>query len=208
MVNVSTVTALWTGFTGAPGYSKFHFAELSGASACNAAGAAVRAFFFADVGHLMTNWQIQIQGIVQSFDVGTGDLVGEQVMTTVPAAVVGTVPNTNIYAGGSGYVVNWTTGGVHAGRKIRGRTFFVPIMSTAFSNDGTIISSLITAMQSAGQALIADAATELVVWSKFWDKKQGDPPLDVPPKQVGGSITTVNGCIIPDRAAQLRTRRS
>lgn len=208
MVNVSTVTAVWTGFTGAPGYSKFHFAELSGASAANAAGAAVRAFFFADAGHLMVGWQIAIQAIVQTFDVATGELQGEQAMTTVPANVAGSVPNTNVYAGGAGYVVNWTTGGVSNGRKIRGRTFFVPIMSTAFSNDGTIISSLITSMQTAGNALIADASTELVVWSKYWDKKPGDPPIGVPPKQIGGAITTVNGCVIPDRAAQLRTRRS
>src|SRR5213076_3371066 len=102
MVNVSTVTAIWGGFTGAPGYSKFRFAELSGATALNAAGAAVRTFFAADAGHLMVGWTIQVQGIVQTHDVGTGDLVGESSMTTVPGVVSGTVPNTNVYAGGAG----------------------------------------------------------------------------------------------------------
>jgi len=208
MTTVSTVTAIWGGFTGAPGYSKFRFAELSGATALNAAGAAVRAFFQSDIGHLMVGWTIQVQGIVQHHDMATGDLLAESSMTTVPAVCSGSVPNTNVYAGGSGYVVNWTTGATHAGRKVRGRTFMVPIMSSAFSNDGTIISSLVTTMQAAGNALVADASTELVVWSKFWDKKPGEAPAGVPPKQVGGGLFPVNGCIIPDRAAQLRTRRS
>jgi hypothetical protein len=205
---VSTVTAIWNGFTGAPGYSKFRFAELAGASALNAAGAAVRAFFQADIGHLLTGWSIQVQGIVQHHDVATGNLMGEAVMTTVPAASNGAVANTTVWAGGTGYVVNWTTGAVINGKKVRGRTFMVPITSTAFSNDGTVISSLITTMQSAGQALIADASTELVVWSKLWDKKPGEAPAGVPPKQIGGALASVNGCLIPDRAAQLRTRRS
>jgi hypothetical protein len=46
-----------------------------------------------------------------------------------------------------------------------------------------------------------DTATELSVWSRFWDDSK-------PPKQTGGSLTPVTGVLVPDRAAQLRTRRS
>lgn len=201
MANVSTVTVVWQGFTGAPGYSHFRFAELLDAAACNAAGAAVRAFFLAQVAAWQTGWTFGVQPTVQQFDIGTGKLTGERAMTTTPGVVTGTALNTVTYEGGSGYVINWLTGAVQNGHKIRGRTFMVPAVSTCFSADGTISSTTQTAAQNAGTALINDASTELVVWSRIWNTAK-------PPQQVAGSTATINGILVPDRAAQLRTRRS
>lgn len=209
MANVSTVTAVWNGFTGAPGYSLFRFDELSTAALCNAAGAAVRAFFQPLATAYWANaWSVGVQSIVQHHDIATGDLVGESTMTTTPTVLVGGGGAATAFAGGSGAVAQWTTGLVHAGRKIRGRTFLVPLLSTAFSPDGTISAALQTAVQNAGAALIADATTAFGVYSRFMDKKAGDPPLGVPPVQVGGAFAAANGCTCPDRSAQLRSRRS
>jgi hypothetical protein len=201
MTNVSTVTVIWQGFTGAPGYSHFRFSELVDAAACNAAGAAVRAFFLAQQAVWQTTWSFQVQPAVQQNDMATGKLTSERAMTTTPAVVNGTANITSVYEGGSGYVINWLTNAVHNGHKVRGRTFMVPVTGQSFSNDGTISSATATAAQTAAAALMNDTATELVVWQRFWDDSK-------PPKQVGGGLAPVTGVLVPDRAAQLRTRRS
>jgi hypothetical protein len=211
MVNISTVTAIWSGFTGSPGYTLFRFAELDTGAKLNAAGAAMRTFLSTIATSMASGagaWTIQVQGLVQHHEIGTGDLVGESTMGTVPSVITGSGTAGSAYAGGSGAVVHWTTGATHGGRKIRGRTFLVPLLLTAFSADGTITTTLINSLTTAGGVLIADANADFGVYSRYWDKKPGDPPLDVPPKQVGGSFTTATGIFVPDRAAQLRTRRS
>lgn len=211
MVNISTVTAITQGYVGSPGYSTFRFAELDTGAKLNAAGAAVRAFLLAWAAYWTGPtgaWSGVVQTIVQHHDIATGDLQGESTMGTAPATVGGSGGTTTNYAGGSGAVVHWTTGATHNGRKIRGRTFLVPCLSNAFSVDGTVSSAFVTAISNAGNALIADATTEFGIYSRFWDKQPGDAPVGVPPKQVGGSFTPVNGCTVPDRSAQLRTRRT
>jgi len=200
MPTVSTVTAVWNGFTGAPGYSRFNFFELADGATVNAAGAAVRAFFDAQKLYLANGWNITVQTAVQHKDVATGALTGETTMTSAPAVVVGTGGLSVPYAGGSGYVVNWTTGAFWNGRKVRGRCYMVPAISP-YSADGTISSAVVSAATGAGTALINDPTTALAIWAKkFADGGHTD--------QVAGGLFAVTGCTTPDRAAQLRSRRS
>src|SRR4051794_17705287 len=139
MATVSTVTAVWSGFTGAPGYSRFNFQELPNASAVQAAVNAVRALMVTAAPALLTTHSIVVQTLVQHHDLATGDLTGESTAASQPATIVGTVTSTTPYAGGSGFVVNWVTGQFWNGRKVRGRTFIVPAIGV-YSNDGTITS--------------------------------------------------------------------
>jgi hypothetical protein len=134
--------------------------------------------------------------------------VSESSMTTTPTAVSGTQATSVIYAGGTGGVVNWLTGAVVNGRKVRGRTFLVPLMSNGFSNDGTLTSGCVSTLTAAGNAALGTTGCNMTVWSKIWDKKPTSPPAAVPPKQIGGSLARVTSVLVPDRAAQLRSRRS
>jgi hypothetical protein len=91
--------------------------------------------------------------------------------------------------------VYWLTGVIHGGTKIKGRTYLVPLTSSAFFTDGTLASTARTAIANAAQALVTSAF-----------------PLAISSyKVIGGveSYTTaqVNGSSVPDRAAQLRSRR-
>jgi hypothetical protein len=200
MATVSTVTAIWNGFQGAPGYSRFRFFELADVTQCNAAGAAVRAYFEAVKTFLVNASTVQVQSTVQHHDLAIGELTGETAMSTVPASTIGTASASANYAGGAGYVINWVTGGIWNGRKVRGRTFMVPGVNCYFT-DGTITSAAQTLIQNAGLALVADPTTTLGVWAKkFNDEK--------PKKQVAGALFGVTGVIVPDRSAQLRTRRT
>ena len=194
------MTAKWAGFTGAPGYSRFNFFELADVASCNAAGAAIRAFFLAFAAYQLNTWTISVDPVVQHRDIGTGDLTGETSMSSVPAAAQGTQLPATIYAGGTGGVADWVTGQFWNGRKVRGRTFLVPVVG-GFSNDGTVSTTFVNNMVAAGNALVADATTTLGVWAKKFDGAD-------PPQQTAGALFSVTGCVVPDRAAQLRSRRS
>lgn len=200
MATVSTVTAVWAGFTGAPGYSRFNFAELANASAVQAAVNAVRTLMANAAASLLTTQKITVQTLVQHHDLATGDLTGETTAGSSPADVVGILASSTAFAGGSGLVVNWVTGQFWNGRKVRGRTFIVPAVSV-YSNDGTITSTAQTNWQTAGATFAATSGITPVVWAKKFDDAK-------PPNQVAGAAFTVTGATVPDRAAQLRTRRS
>lgn len=200
MATVSTVTAVWQGFTGAPGYSRFNFLELANPSAVQAAVNAVRSLLFVHGQSMLNTWSIGVQSLVQHHDLATGVLTGESTAGTPAAGINGSLAATTVYAGGSGLVVNWITGQFWNGRKVRGRTFIVPAVNV-YSSDGTITSGVQSNWQSAGNTFAATSGITPVVWAKKFDDSN-------PPKQLAGAAFTITGTLVPDRAAQLRTRRT
>jgi hypothetical protein len=199
MAEVSRVTAIWTGFPGAPGYSKFSFLPLADDAARNAAGAAVRSFFFAIQSDLPNGTTITVQPVVDNLDTVTGALLSTATMSSSPAAVVSSASATG-YAGGSGYCLTWLTASVFNGRRVKGRTFLVPAAGV-FGTDGTLTSTIPTAAKAAGDALIAAVGCDLAVWNRSWDDA-------TPPNPTGGVVVAATGCIVRDAASQLRSRRS
>ena len=67
-------------------------------------------------------------------------------------------------AGGVGACVTWLTGGIINGRRLRGRTFLVPLSSTAYEGDGTLTTTAQTALQGFAEDLIASGP--LAVWHR------------------------------------------
>lgn len=200
MATVSTVTAVWQGFTGAPGYTRFNFAELANPSAVQTACNAVRTLLSTLTVSMLNTWSITVQSLVQHHDLATGDLTGEASAGTPPTAINGSLVPTTVYAGGSGLVVNWITGQFWNGRKVRGRTFLVPAVSV-YSSDGTITPTVVSNWQAAGNVFAATSGVTPVVWAKKFNDAD-------PPQQLAGGAFAITGAIVPDRAAQLRTRRS
>lgn len=199
MPSVYRVGATWNGFQGSPGYTRFSWQELSSDTNRNAAGAAIRQFFFAQAAHFLTTWTITIDAEIQEFDMGTGQLIGAAAMPTVPSPVAGT-HSTAAYAGGSGYSVGWRTGEIFNGRRVQGRSFIVPAVDVYESN-GTMTSTAIATATAAGNALIASGINGFSIWAKLMTK-------DSPPVQIGGALYAVSSCIVKDQASQLRTRRT
>jgi hypothetical protein len=200
MPTVYRTTALWTGFQGAPGYTKFSWDDLATDAARNAAGAAMRSFFFSISQHWASSWNIAVQPTVQGFDTATGTLLSEASMTTVPAVVFGSAIAAP-YAGGSGVAISWKTSSIFNGRRVQGRTFLVPIIG-AFETDGTLVSSTITEITTAGNALIAGSSPKFSIWAHSWDNTK-DPPV-----MTGGDKFAVTSCVVKDMASQLRSRRT
>jgi hypothetical protein len=199
MPSVYRVTAVWSGFQGAPGYSKFSFQDLTTDAARNAAGAAIRTLFDATKAYMQSGWTVNVQPNVQEYDIGNSELVGEGSMTTTPAVVTGTATGT-VYAGGSGYVITWRTSTIFNGHRCVGRTFMVPAVN-CFGTDGTIDGGALTTIQAAGSALVANPTVRLSVWSKQFNK--ADPPV-----QIAGANSAVTSCVVKDMASGLRSRRT
>jgi hypothetical protein len=189
-VPVTKLQAIWTGFTGAPGYSNFYFnGELTGAQ-CNTAAAAVRKLFADVVGTLPNIVKINVKPTATVHDTG-GALTNTVAITTPGTEVTGS--GGTAYAGGVGYVVHWLTGVYLNGRQLRGKTYFVPAVGAVMSSDGTMAPSFVTQVQTAANAYVATAGVVPVVWSN-------------PPGPTGTSYS-MNGATVQDRSAVMRSRR-
>lgn len=209
MVSVFKVRATWSGFTGAPGYSNFHYSDLTTDTLRNSAGANVRAFFSALASYFMSTWTIQVGGEVTEYDMTTGDLIGSYTMSTIPTALPGTAAP-GAFANGAGFSVQWNTNLIHTGRRLRGRTYIVPAMG-CFDTDGTLSSGVSAAVQAAANVLITPSSPEFVVWKRIWTKPTQDMTLAeakaFKQEQIGGATAPVTSHTLRDMASQLRTRK-
>lgn len=203
MPAILRVKARWSGFNGGPGYSVLHFRDFgtgdgggSDPAAADAAAAVARcATFFGSVAQICPPVvTITIEPDVDLIDSANGQLI-ESFSVTAPAGAVGQA--TGSYSAASGAVVNWRTGGIRNGRRIRGRTFLVPLASSQYGSDGQLIPAALTRLRGAADALrITTSSPDLVVFAR--------------PSTAGGTdgtLSVVTGSNVPPLAAILRSRR-
>ena len=188
------VTVGWSGGKIGTGFTNLFFTE--GISTAQLANDAVRAFFTTALG---TSGQQLPSGITLTFptsidvlEPATGILV-TTVGVTTPGTVVGSDPG--VYAAPAGACVTWRTAGVVAGRRVRGRTFLVPLGASALQADGTPSALFMSDLNTAAAGLIA-AAPELVVWHRPSSLAAGD-----------GAPYPVLGFMANDKIAMLTSRR-
>lgn len=186
MSNIAKIPVSWTGGPGGPGVSVFY----SDAAATIPTGAL--GTFFNAVKTLIPSpitWTIPNTGDI--VDSSTGTLVGSWTQGT--STVVSASGSGSSYAAGSGAVVRWNTGGIVNGRRVRGRTFFVPVVGAIYSS-GRILGTQVAVFQAAANALVASSGPDLRIWHR-------------PTAHVGGSAHAVTAAFVPDLAAVLRSRR-
>lgn len=187
------VTANWSGFPGAPGYSNFFFAGGGGLisdaqQVADRTAAALLELQFS----LPADVTITVVPEVAIIDSDTG-VLSEYIDITPPEPFSGNQGGS--YSGPTGAVVNWTTQDVRFGRRIRGRTFIVPLSNTSYDDDGTLDSDTLSNLQSFANTLVGgDFDSEFGVWSR-------------PRNGSGGVFASATGFRVPDMAAVLRSRR-
>jgi hypothetical protein len=189
----SQITARYNGFTGAPGWIRMKFLGSLNASDANTAAANFRTFLNSVASNMPTGSSISFDSAVAIYD-DDGTQTGEVTLGSVPVVING--GSAAAYAGGSGAVVNWVTNAFHLGRKVRGRTFLVPLTSAAFQADGTLAATFQTTLQAAATAFATSSPTPVILSQK--------------PSGSGGVsslVTVVTGGTVPDRSAILRSRR-
>lgn len=190
---IHRVTARWSGFTGAPGYSAFHFSAGGGIiSDAQSSANRVMAAFQAVRSMLPDGVAVQVQPEVEVIDESTGVLEGYEdidVDTYSPGSGSGG------YSAASGAVINWRTDNVRNGRRILGRTFIVPLAGEAYQDDGTLNGAAITALNGFADELVGfDIDSRFGVWAR-------------PINGAGGQMADATSFRIPDMAAVLRSRR-
>lgn len=187
------VTARWTGFTGAPGYSNFHFQGSTPTAGPDGERSLVHQFFTAAATNLTAGTRIQVMPEVQVFDEASGAMTGIVVDSTELELVAGT--SSGNYVGPAGAVINWNTSAVVNGRRLRGRTFLVPLTGSRFDMDGTLTSTAVTSLNNAAAILSgAGFGSGFGIWSR-------------PVGGGSGAFGEVTSHSIPDMAAVLRSRR-
>lgn len=200
MASIIRVKARWSGFNGGPGYTVLHFRDFSSGEPTNAdatgAAARTRTFFDAFKAYLPLVVSVTVESAVDVIEETTGELVGSLSADT-QAPVVGTSQPTQPFSAAVGAVLTWRTNGIRNGRRIRGRSFLVPLSSQAFGANGGLTSGTVTALSTAASALIDGA---------------GSPDLGVYARPTGPGATdgiwyAATAYSVPNAGAVLRSRR-
>lgn len=140
---------------------------------------------------LPTGCSIQGEAIVDNLEVTDGTLTSA-VPVTAPAVIAGNA--TGSYSAPSGAVITWLTGLVHQGRRVRGRTFLVPIANQQLDTNGTLGSAFLTNLRTAAATYIAGAVNP-AIWAR------------PDPGTTNGAAFSVAAASVADKVAVLTSRR-
>lgn len=192
-MSINRVRSVWFGATGLPGISTFYLT-----SAPSSADLTHMVAFWTAIGAFLpdaVDIQVDQQGDV--IDEATGGLTGAWTVATTPAVAHGT--GLGAYAANAGVCLNWITGAVVHGRRLKGRTFIVPASPACFTSAGTP-ATVTNQIATAAAQLITDLGGSMVVWSR--------------PQAAGaaggarlGSTAAATGAQMSSKTAQLKSRR-
>lgn len=183
----SEATFNWSGGRIGNGASVFHFAATSSPSVAQGAVSAIHAFFNTIRTLIPSGITITDPLEVRVLDAG-GTLV--QVIPVNPQSpVLGS--GTGAWQNGAGGMIRWSTASVVGGRRLLGRTYIVPMRSTAFTA-GNMDPAASATLSVAGTDLIsamAGVSAPLQVWSRK-----------------NAVVAPVIAATVPARPSGLRTR--
>lgn len=185
--------AVWTGIPGGTGISTFY----TTVGAFQADVDFIRAFFAGVAGSLAAGVSVQVLAEGVTINEVSGAVTGTWGPFTAPGAVVGT-GGVN-FAAPVGAYVQWRTGGVVHNRRVRGRTFLVPLGAGLYDAQGTIVNTNLSGIQTAAAALVTNL-TDMGIWSRPFAGSPGNPARS-------GSVHTVTSALAVDKAVVLRSRR-
>lgn len=190
MATIVRVTARWEGFPGAPGYSNFYGnPDPDPATAAQTMATRIRAFFSGMVGWLPADVDVLVLPVYAVLEDSTGAQTSEGTVASPPAVVNGV--GSGGYSGNSGVAVNWLTTSFINGRRLKGRTFLVPL-GPVFEANGTVADSVLSEMTGLAATLVGSDGL-FVVWHR-------------PISGAGGAAAEISTVTIRDRSAHLRSR--
>jgi hypothetical protein len=198
----------WTGWSGAPGYSNFYFSPNAFGEPLPATVDSMFARvdqFSMDIGSMLPPAvKLQVQGDIDLIDPLNGEMEGA-VAHAAGTLRSGTGANGS-YSAASGAVITWRTGSVVAGRRLRGRTFVVPLIGTAFGIDGTLSGTAAATIGAAAAKIhLPHADYAAVVWARPAKERVRKDGTVVPARD--GDVGDITSSNVPTLAAVLRSRR-
>lgn len=189
MASMRRYNVAWQNWPGAPGVSTFYSDTVVDISTFTDA---LRAFW-GTMGTLVpSGLTIQVPSNGDIINDADGTITGAWSDGTPVTVVTGTAAGA--YAGNAGAVVHWLTTGVVNNRRVRGRTFVVPLIGSSYEANGSLSSATLASLNSAAATLVAAVGASMLVWHR------PKPPA------IGSSFNVTNHRV-PDLAVSLRSRR-
>jgi len=185
MTDLYRVRSTWTGFPGGPGVSTMYFVDMATALA------SVETFWLAIADRIPAGVNIQVESSGDVIDDATGNLTDSWTEDAIDI-VHGTAGGS--YSAPAGMVVDWLTSTVLDGRRLRGRTFIVPMSGGGYDNDGTPQAEFISDVLAAATALVAAQSSSFYVWHRPLASRAGG----------AGLVTSAR---VPNFTAVLKSRR-
>lgn len=136
------------------------------------------------------SWNIPSSG--DTIDIPSGKIIGAWAGGT-GATVTGA--SGSAYVAGTGAMVRWQCTQVINGRRVKGRTFLVPLITGAFDTSGTITNANVTTISTAAATLAGTGTLQI------YHRPSG-------PGAVDGALANVTGSSVPDKVVSLRSRRT
>lgn len=185
MTDLDRAVVRWSGFVGAPGFSIWH--ALPGGSVA----AALRDFYFDIRLYIPSTVSIDVPDSGDTIDDATGAITGSWSSAANPVV---TCTGSGNYSAASGGLVQLRANAIIEGRRLRGRSFLVPLIGGAYDAAGQLGGAAKSAIGAALNGLVADSADHLVVWSR-------------PTTGRAGSHGIVTSAEISPKVTVLRSRR-
>lgn len=173
-----------TGFPGGPGVATMFFLDVA------TAVSSVHSFWTTVKAGMPSDVNLQVENTGDIIEDTTGALTGAWGATAVSSlSGVGTGP----YSAPSGACITWLTDTITDRKRLRGRTFVVPLAGDMYQSDGSLASGTLSNLQGAADDLIAAQSASFVIWHRGTG--------------TDGSNGLVTAARVADKAAILRSRR-
>jgi len=193
---IGRVQTVFTGWDGAPGLqTSFYHLDTTWqwAGYHQNVTDGVEAAYTAAAGLFPDGMTFTVNPIIDIFEDTTGEMLESFEGTSDPVSGMG---GADWGPTATGLCVTWRTGGIVNNKRVRGRSFLVPVAATKIQSDGT---PTMQALTEAGQwASTMEGGLspygDLVVWHR-------------PINDLGGSSHIVTSHTITDQFAVLRSRR-
>lgn len=197
MASISRVRTILTGFAGAPGVCTMYCLDPATFRPL------LRSFWFNVSSEVPTEVNMVIENSGDILDSVSGELTG-----TWTAGAVDPVQGVNAanHAAPAGAVVNWLTGSVLNGRRLRGRSFIVPLSVSSYDSDGSLAFSSFSKLQGTADTLVSSAVSNFVVWHRPRLAVAATPTAPAVVARAGGHAP-VSSSRVSDNVAILRSRR-
>lgn len=188
---------VFEGWSGGPGYATFYSLDITTFQP------ALITLWSVLAAKMPSGISVTVKESGDKIEDTTGELVGAW-FTGTPEAPIG-AGDTSAYAAPAGSLINWTTGTILDGRRIKGHTFVVPLCGDQFTVAGGISGAWAAVMAAAAAAFQTSQSASLVIWHRPRKARLGPVPPAAPARLGGNALVT--GSSVPLKAAVLKSRR-
>lgn len=197
MASLNRVRVVLDGFPGGPGVMTFYCLNAPEFTL------AVRAMLFSISDKIPPSVTFRIPSTGDIIESTTGVIIGAwnaPVREAVPGLAAGS------YAAPVGWASTWLTDLYLYGRRVRGRTFFVPADGDVFENNGTIATQVVSDLGVVNGIFLGGTAANFVIWQRPSPARAATATRPARLARAG-AFALVTSSRVTDKAAVLRSRR-